>query len=107
MQKLIKICSNDSTLGTVYYFISTLYPSVILPMLNYPVIYLLMPYIHNPEVHGRFYGIVIKREMVVLEKAWSFEENDCRFEVQRDDDLDTRPTWSIPARERLLAIFCD
>ena len=27
-----------------------------------------VPYIYNPEVHGIFYGLDLKKEMVVLEK---------------------------------------
>ena len=31
------------------------------------------------------------------------EENDCRFEIQREEDwVHMRPTWSIAVRERLL-----
>ena len=30
-----------------------------------------VPYVHNPGVHGRFYGLDLKKEMVVLEnKPW-------------------------------------
>ena len=36
------------------------------------------------------------------------EENDDRFEVQREEDwIQTRPTWSIAVRERLPELFCD
>ena len=36
------------------------------------------------------------------------DENDCRFEVQREEHwIHKRPTWSIAAREWLLEIFCD
>ena len=36
------------------------------------------------------------------------EENDCRFEVQREEPwIHTRHTWSIAVRERLLELFCD
>ena len=36
------------------------------------------------------------------------EENDCRFEVQREEHwIHMRPTWSIAVRERLLELFCD
>ena len=35
------------------------------------------------------------------------EEKYCRFEVQREEHwMNTRPTWSIAARERLLEFFC-
>ena len=36
------------------------------------------------------------------------EENDCRFEIQREVHwMHTRPIWSIAARERFLKLFCD
>ena len=35
-----------------------------------------VPYIHNPGVHGRFYELNIKKEMVILENksCWSPEQ---------------------------------
>ena len=55
----------------------------------------------------------LKMEMVVLERVMEVarlvnEENDCRFEVQREEHwIHTRPTWSIAVKERLLELFCD
>ena len=28
-----------------------------------------VPYVHNPRVHGRFYGRDLKKEMVILEQT--------------------------------------
>ena len=69
-----------------------------------------------PGVHGRFYGFdKKKKEMVRLGKQavevtrLVYEENDSRFEVQREEYWGhTRATGSIAAaRERLLELFCD
>ena len=36
------------------------------------------------------------------------EENDCRFQVQREEHwIHMIPTWSIAVRERLLELFWD
>ena len=36
------------------------------------------------------------------------EENDCRFEDQREEHwIHKGSTWSIAVRERLLELFCD
>ena len=50
--------------------------------------YMCVPYVHNPGVHGRFYGLDLKKEMVALEnKQWGSlnrfdDEKYSRFEVQ-------------------------
>ena len=34
-------------------------------------VYICVPHIHNPGVHGKFYGLGVKKEMIVLEnKPW-------------------------------------
>ena len=73
-----------------------------------------VPYVHIPGVHGRFYGLQLKKGNGCLEnKLWRpldcfDEENDCRFEVQREEHwIHTRPTWSMAVRERLQELFCD
>ena len=36
------------------------------------------------------------------------DENDCRFEVQREEHwIHMRTTWSIYVRDGLLELFCD
>ena len=53
-----------------------------------------MPYVHNLEsarVHGRFYVLALKKDMVVMETHHGYarvvndEENGCRFEGQRKE----------------------
>ena len=81
--------------------------------------YIYVPYVHNPGVHGRFYGLDLKKgnghfenklwrsAMEVARKA-NDEDNDCRFIVQKGEHwIHTLPTWSIAVRERLLESFFD
>ena len=86
--------------------------SFVLPYMSVCGIY--MPYVHNPGVHGRLYGLDLKKgngrlgkQAMEVARLVNGEENDCRFEVQREKDcIHTRPTWSIAVRERLLELFC-
>ena len=76
-------------------------------------VYIHVPYVHNLGVHGRFYGLNLKTEMVVIEsRPWQSldwdEDNDCIFKVQREEYwIHTRPTWSIAVRKRLLELLYD
>ena len=84
-----------------------------------PIVYILytigidVPPVNNPRVHERFYGLHVKNQNGRLGKEavavarFNDNENDCRFEVQREEHwIYTRPTWSITVRARLLELFC-
>ena len=72
-------------------------------------------YVHNLGVHGRFYGFDLKKgnghlgeKPVEATRLINDEENDCRFEVQREEHwILTQPTWSMAIRGRLLKLVCD
>ena len=70
-----------------------------------------VPYVNNPGVHGRFYGLDegrIGKQATEVARLVNDEENNCRFEVQRKEHwIHTRHTLSIAVRERLLGLFCD
>ena len=57
-------------------------------------------------MHGSFYGLDLKKEMVVLENSIARfvhdEEHGCRFEGRRKETwIFKRPAWSIDVRERM------
>ena len=62
--------------------------------------YTRVPYVHNPGVHERFYGLDKKRNGRLGKRAMEVpklddEENDCGFEVHREEHwIHSRPTWS-------------
>ena len=70
-------------------------------------------YVHNPGGEQNILRTQLKKGndccgKQAMEVTVSDEENDCRFEVQRDEPwIHTRPTWPIAVKERLLELFCD
>ena len=79
----------------------------VLPRMVY-VIYMLVyificAYIHNPRVHGRFYGLEPLRtlDQLMMKKMTADSKS------KRKNIGYTRPTWSIAVRERLLELYCD
>ena len=58
----------------------------------YVGIYIYVPYVHNLGVHGRFYGLDLKKgngrlgkQALEIARLINDEENDCRFNVQREE----------------------
>ena len=68
-----------------------------------------------PGVHGRFYGLDLKngngclgKLAIEVARLVNDEENDYRFEVQREEHwIHTQSTRSVAVRERLLELFYD
>ena len=88
-----------------------LYVGIYIYMLAYIFI---CAYIHNPRVHGRFYGLDLKKELVVLENKplrmldqLMMKKMTADSKSKRKNTGYTRPTWSIAVRERLLELYCD
>ena len=76
------------------------------------VVYIYVLYVHDLGMHGRFFGLDLKRKWCLRKQAMAVarsvndDENDCRFEVQKEEYwIHTRPTWSIAVRETLQELF--
>ena len=70
-----------------------------------------VPYVHIRECKKDTDSTLLgngRLGKLALEIARYDEENECRFEVQREKTLHaTRPTWPTAVREMLLELFCD
>ena len=81
-----------------------------MPVYIYIYIYIYIYVIYNLGVHGRFYGLDLKKGNICLAleiaRLVNDEENNCRFEFHREEHgIHIRPTWSIAVREMLLELF--
>ena len=78
-------------------------------MLHMPACGIYVPHIHNLRVHGRFYGIDLKKEMVVLDEAGlvNHEEN-LQIRNPNRRTLDTHVTCMVNScPEKINRVFCD